>query len=207
MVARGALFPMDGPVTDVTGSHLRARDYEVRDIPVSLARQLCRWEHYTRGGSNSATFCHGLVHRETNRTDGAAWWIPPTKDAAAAVFPEGEWTRVLCLHRLVVMPGVPTNGASFLLGRSIRLVRRSGRWDCLVTYADEGEGHTGAIYLATNWEPRGVTARESRWVDPQTGRHVARKAGQKTRRRSEMRALGYEEIEPTRKLRFRMVLR
>lgn len=33
----------------------------------------------------------------------------------------------------------------------MRLLGRDGRWSLLVTYADERQGHSGAIYKATNW--------------------------------------------------------
>ena len=53
---------------------------------------------------------------------GVAQWLPPTRVAAESVNKE-NWQRVLSLTRLAVHPLVPTNGASFLLGRSIRIIR------------------------------------------------------------------------------------
>lgn len=66
------------------------------------------------------------------------------------------------------------------------------RWPCLVTYADEWQGHTGTIYRATNWQYVGLTKPEATFVH--NGRMVARKAGPKTRTRSEMEAMGAEMV-------------
>lgn len=121
-----------------------------------------------------------------------------------ATYPD-NWRGVLSLHRLVVHPTVPTNGASFLISQSIRLVRQDKRWECLVTYADQGRGHTGAIYKATNWEYVGVTAKHAQWVDPTTGRYVA-KLSTRTRTKKEMEELGYEVIGRFAKHKYRMVL-
>lgn len=124
--------------------------------------------------------------------------MPPTRVAAEAVSP--DWQRVLTLSRLVIMPAVPTN-AAFLLGRSVDLIRRDGRYRTLVTYADEGQGHTGAIYRATNWRYTGTRDGDPVWIDA-AGRQVARKAGPVSRTAAQMTALGYRNTGRTRKHRF-----
>ena len=121
-----------------------------------------------------------------NECWGIAWWIPPTKSAALATFPE-NWQGVLALSRLVIVPGVPKNACSFLLSKSMKLINRR-RWPCLVTYADEWQGHVGTIYKATNWRYAGKTKPEPVFV--LNGRMVARKAGPKTRTKAQMLALG-----------------
>jgi hypothetical protein len=100
---------------------------------------------------------------------------------------------------------VPKNGASFLLSRSVRLIRASGEWDVLTTYADEWQGHLGTMYLAANWEYVGKTKPERVYV--KDGRMVARKAGPRTRKHSEMLALGAECVGAHAKHKFRLVLR
>lgn len=186
------------------GTHLQKANYLVTTIPLALCQVLVRLYHYSGGGANTATFRHGLMDRVTGECVGAAWWIPPTKSAAQASW-DGDWKRVLSLHRLVVKPNMPTNAASFLIGRSIRLIRQDGRWGCLVTYADTGQGHLGGIYRATNWEYVGLTTPEAQWVDS-TGRFVARKAGPKTRTKGEMQELGYRLLGRYSKHKYRMIL-
>ena len=187
-------------------THLKASDYFVDTIPMADARRLVEKFHYSKGGSNTATFRHGLFHVDDPENPlGVAWWIPPTKSAALATYPE-DWKAVLALSRLAIDPRVPTNGASFLLGRSEKLIRKDPRWKCLVTYADTWQGHTGAIYKATNWTYIGNTHPESVWVDPKSGRMVARKAGPKTRTQEQMLELGYEKLGRFSKHKFVKIL-
>lgn len=186
---------------------LHRADWIVDTLDLGQARSLVERLHYAEGGSNTATFRHGLYRREEWPLYplGAAWWIPPTKLAAIATFPEGDWRRVLALSRFVLDPTVPKNGASFLLARSTRLVKRSAAWDCLVTYADEWQGHTGTMYRASGWQYVGLTKPERVYV--LDGRMVARKAGPKTRTHGEMLALGAECVGAFPKHKFRKVIR
>ena len=170
---------------------------------LAQARELVEKHHYSRGSANTATFRHGLFSRGDYPlvVSGCALWIPPTRRAAEAST-DGDWRRVLALSRLAIDPSVPTNGASFLLSRSIKAIRASGAWDTLVTYADEWQGHTGAIYLATGWDYVGDTAAERTYVVD--GRMVARKAGPKTRTHQEMLELGAVMVGSFSKRKFTM---
>jgi hypothetical protein len=176
-------------------------------IGLDQADELVTRLHYAAGGPNTATYRHGLFRREAWPfvVSGAAWWIPPTRNAAHATFPEGDWQRVLALSRFVLEPDVPTNGASYLLARSTRLIEREGAWDCLVTYADEWQGHVGTIYRAAGWEYVGLTRPERVYV--LNGAMIARKAGPHTRTHAEMLALGAECVGAFPKHKFRKVLR
>lgn len=162
--------------------------FSVADAPLKDAQAMVVAHHYAKGGSNTAVYVHGL-YRMDGMLVGVAWWLPPTRVAAESVNRE-EWKRVLSLTRLVILPDEPVNAASFLIGRSIRLIRAEKRFVSLVTYADESQGHTGSIYRATNWTYVGRTGPYPRWVDPKTGRQVACKAT-KNRTKAQMLALGY----------------
>lgn len=181
---------------------LRSEDWLVRPIDPMIGRALIARYHYAGGASNTVTACHGLVERASGIARGVAWWIPPTRGAAAAHWSDPE--EVLSLSRLVILPGVPTNAATFLLTRSARLL--PVRWKCLVTYADTERGHTGGIYRAAGWEDRGLSVRTPVWVDGQ-GRRVANKAGPTTRRIGEMAELGYVFLGHFAKHRFRLIRR
>jgi len=181
---------------------LRKSEWNVRTVGLGVAQELVRRYHYSGGGANTATYRHGLFRNDGQECVGVAWWIPPTKSAANATWPD-DWKRVLCLTRLAIAPEVPGNAASFLLGKSMKLIDRK-RWPCLVTYADEMQGHTGAIYRATNWEYCGMTAKEATWF--KNGRMVARKAGPKTRTRDEMLEMGCQMVGRFAKHKFRHVV-
>lgn len=189
---------------------VRKHDWMVDTASLKQVRELVADLHYAGGSSNTATFRHGLFRRSEWPLvlSGAAQWIPPTRGAAEATLRQlelvGDWRRVLALSRLVVAPDVPTNGASFLLGRSIRLIRATRAWDVLVTYADERQGHTGAIYRATNWRYIGESIADS-WI--LNGKQLTRKAGPRTRTREEMIGLGAIELDPAIKHKFAIVLR
>lgn len=188
-------------------SQLRCEDWMIDTLGLDQALLLVTRLHYAGGGANTATFRHGLYRREEWPWTplGVAWWIPPTRAAAEATFPEGDWRRVLALSRFVLDPSVPKNGASFLLARSTRLVKQSGAWDCLVTYADEWQGHVGTMYRAAGWEYVGLTKPERVYVH--AGRMVARKAGPKTRTHADMLEMGAECVGAFAKHKFRKVLR
>lgn len=167
--------------------HLDKRDYEVADCAHAEAIELVSKYHYARGGANTSVYRHGLFHVERGMV-GVALWMPPTKVCAQSV--HDDWRGVLCLSRLVVAPGEPTNSASYLLGRSMRLIKADGRFHSLVTYADEWQGHRGQIYRATNWTYVGAKKRGPVYVDD-NNRMVCRKAGPKSRTHEQMIALGY----------------
>lgn len=170
------------------------RDFKKQDwmvAPASLqdARTLVALFHYARGGSNTAVFVHGLYARSSGHLKGIAWWLPPTRVACESVN-RSQWTRVLALTRMVMMPDVPRNACSFLLARAVDQIKQDGRFISLVTYADESQGHTGAVYRAANWTYVGRTGPYPRWIDPKTGQQVAVKATN-NRRVAEMLAKGY----------------
>ena len=171
----------------------RAKDYEVMDIPHDRAKRFIEREHYSRGCSNTQVYGHGLYLKNPGGLDllGVAMWLPPTRVACESVN-KAEWKRVLSLTRLAIHPLVPTNGASFLLGQAMRRIQKDGRFCSLVTYADESQGHTGAIYRATNWEYVGRTGPYPRWENSE-GRQVAPKATT-NRTKAQMEALGHRKV-------------
>lgn len=169
----------------------RKTDWIVRPAPLTEGQMMVREHHYAKGGSNTAVYMHGLYRKSDDRLSGVAWWLPPTRVACESVNKE-NWKKVISLTRLVVLPDVPHNAASFLIGRSVRLIKQDGRFVSLVTYADDYMGHTGIIYRATNWEYVGRTGPYPKWVDAQ-GRQIAQKATV-NRVKSKMLELGHRHI-------------
>lgn len=169
---------------------LRRGEWMTRTIDHDLAVEAIEEWHYAQGAPNTSVVRTGLFKvKDPYCLLGVAMWIPPTKPAAASVAGR-EWRNVLCLTRLVIEPTVPTNGASFLLGASMRAVDRA-RYPWLLTYADSSQGHTGAIYRATNWTYLGPWDAGDTWVN-ESGEQRGRKRGGRTLVVDEMRALGFE---------------
>lgn len=184
--------------------HLRASDYEVRPVLLKEGRAFIMEYHYSKGCSNTAVYVHGLFRKGSDILLGVAQWLPPTRVAAESVNRD-QWKRVLSLTRLAVHPDVPTNGASFLMGRSIKMIKAEGKWVSLVTYADEFMGHSGQIYRATNWQYVGFMKGSPRWED-ESGRQIARKSTV-SRNNAQMRELGYRMVGTFGKHKFVMHLR
>lgn len=168
----------------------RKEEWFVASLDLSVARSLVEQFHYARGGSNTAVYVHGLFHRQFGYVGGLVWWIPPTRVAAESVNRE-SWQKVLALSRMVIIPGMPKNAASFLLSRSVKMIANEGRFVSLVTYADESQGHTGHVYRASNWRYVGRTGPYPRWLSSE-GKQVATQAT-KTRTKAEMLALGHRQ--------------
>ncbi len=166
----------------------KADEWEVKPAPLQEGRALVAAHHYSKGGSNTAVYMHGLYNKHDGQLYGVARWLPPTRVACESVN-KADWKRVLSLTRLAILPEVPQNAATFLMGRSIRLIRKEGRFVSLVTYADESQGHAGTIYKASNWTYIGRTGPYPRWLD-KAGRQVAAKATV-NRTKAEMEALGH----------------
>lgn len=178
----------------------RRSDYTFTQIPHALGALFIREYHYARGCSKTGVMYGAL---RAGFLVGVAQWLPPTKGCARAV--HNDWKRVLSLTRLAVHPDEPQNVASMLIAAAIRWLRASKRWVALVTFADESQGHTGAIYRATNWIDRGISGRYENWVDVE-GRQVSTKCGPKSRTRAQMQALGYRSQGRFAKRRFTMDL-
>jgi len=194
------------------GVIVRAGDWQVQSVPThGEVLRFLRSHHYARGGPNTSTYRHGMYRADpavapfVGELVGVALWIPPTRGAAEAALVKAgadpaEWREVLSLSRLAIAAKVGTNGASFLLGRSMRLIDRT-RWPWLLTYADRNHGHTGAIYRATNWTDQGEVAAGDVWTTPD-GAQRGRKRGGRTLLAAEMTAAGLVRSHSSVKRRF-----
>ncbi len=201
IVTMQAVPPLEGGAIPTSPLQLSKHEWRVENLPLETARHLVKDYHYSRGASNTATYLHGLFPKDWHwyaQAVGCAWWIPPTKTAARAQAGD-DWQGVLALSRLVIQPNTPKNAASFLLSKSMFLIDRE-RWPVLVTYADEWQGHTGAIYRATGWQYDGLTGPQPTYV--KNGVMIARKRGNITRTHAGMIDIGAEFIGKFRKHRF-----
>lgn len=87
-----------------------------------------------------------------------------------------EWRgEIMELNRLVITTDTK-NAASFLVGSAIR---RLGKVP-LVSYADQGAGHVGYIYQATNWNYAGES--KPRTDIDSGGKHARHHAGDPSKR-------------------------
>jgi len=182
-------------------------DYVVVPDTHAHVAALVRILHYSKGTANTSVHAHSMIRKSDGVVVGGALWMPPTRVAAESVTPAGaDWRGVLNLSRLVVAPDEPKNAAGILLSGSLRLVAEDERWHTAVTWADTGQGHKGTIYKATNWVEVGEGTPKAVWGD-KDGKMVAIKQASRTRTAAEMRALGYEVLYTSRKIKFAFDLR
>jgi hypothetical protein len=181
-------------------SHLRAADWYVTACEQREAVAFIEATHYAGGAPNTSVARHALRHIGDGLVIyGVALWLPPTRVAAESVNranPRG----VLALSRFCIAEGVPTNGASFLLGHSMKMIDRL-KWPTLLTYADTYYGHTGAIYKATNWTCLGEMPGCDAWANAE-GQRRGRKRGPVNLSVAEMEAAGFHRLPKMPKIKF-----
>jgi hypothetical protein len=121
-------------------------------------------------------------------------------DAVAAVvysIPPTRWSKpVLELSRLVRRDDTKPP-LSWLIGMSIRTIRRKHVADLLVSFADHQQGHTGVVYRSANWRYHGKRADSVEGVSVDglfvPGRSANSRWG--TRSVSKLREMGIEAVE------------
>lgn len=135
-----------------------APGYDLRPVGLLEIIPLIRAHHaYGSIGSN-ATYAFAVF--EAGLPVAGYVWQPPPPGAARSVAPEAPYA-VLALSRMVAVPRTERllNHVSKPLRAQMRQHIDRTRWPVLITYSDEGEGHTGHVYRCSGWQP---TRREKR---------------------------------------------
>ena len=65
------------------------------------------------------------------------------------------------LNRLVVNDGLPKNTLSYFVSKCLKLLPKPS---CIVSYADQNQGHNGYIYQATNWIYTGLSTPKHKYI-------------------------------------------
>lgn len=122
----------------------------VREIGRDIASYIIANKHY-KGSLGIAWESYGLFRGDTLL--GVVVYGQPSPPIQKYAFRDRDF-RLYELTRLVVDEGV-TNGASRLVGRSLKMLKESP--NAVVSYADSAMGHCGIVYQATNWLYTGAT--------------------------------------------------
>lgn len=135
-----------------------AQNFDLRAVSVADVRDLFARFHGYGGCGRIATYAFAVF--EQGLPVAAYLWQPPAPAAARAVAPH-EPAMVLALSRMVAVPKTQRElrHISKPLRRQMRSAIDRTRWPVLVTYSDEGQGHTGHVYKCSGWQP---TARSVR---------------------------------------------
>lgn len=144
--------------------------FDLVRCPLSAVRDLVERHHGYGSMGNTATYAFAV--REGDRVVAAYAWQPPAPGAARSVCPE-EPGGVLALSRMVAVPRAERALAHVskpLRAQAKTLIDR-GRWPVLITYSDEGQGHTGYVYACAGWT-KTLRSRAQVWLDSE-GRRVS----------------------------------
>jgi len=94
--------------------------------------------------------CEGVV----------AYGTPSSSPLRKGVCGTERADKVLELNRLCINSTAPKNTASFLIGRTLRMLPKDA---IIVSYSDTSVGHVGYVYQATNWVYTGLSAKRTDW--------------------------------------------
>lgn len=118
----------------------------------------CTKKHYAKRVP-SISYAFGLYIDSVLRGV-VSYGTPASSTLLSGVCGEEHKHKVIELNRLVLEEGCPKNSASFLVGRSLRLLPKDS---IVVSYADTAQGHVGYIYQACNFVYTGLS---SAFLDP-----------------------------------------
>lgn len=119
-------------------------------MTISDVRHLFEKHHGYAGVGRIAVYAWAVF--EDGDPIAAYLWQPPPPGAAVNVCPEAP-QGVLALSRMVAVPRSERvlRHVSTPLRRQMRVLIDRTRWPVLVTYSDEGQGHTGHVYKCSGW--------------------------------------------------------
>jgi hypothetical protein len=184
----------------------KAPRFEVYDTTIAIVRALCEKFHGYEGSGDVAVYAFGVLENgpigpvDVVRPNGlrvvmATAWQPPPPGAAKSVCPEAP-QGVLALSRMVAVPrddrelqhiSKPLRWQM----RDARAIDRT-RWPVLVTYSDEGQGHTGHVYKCSGWQK--TTRRRVRIFEDENGVRSSSYANGASGKRG-LRAVGHTWIQ------------
>lgn len=125
---------------------------DLRPISMQQVAALCAAHHGYGSAGNVAAYAFGVF--EGSRIVAAYAWQPPPRGVALAVAREAPHA-VLSLSRMVAVPKTERHLKHVSKPLREQMKRRIDRtrWPVLVTFSDEGQGHTGYVYACSGWTP------------------------------------------------------
>lgn len=137
----------------------KAKDvFSIKLIDKSQAYDFIRMYHYLKGAKFFSKFAYGLFYKPTDELVGVATFSNPQGISAMKGWfsLDNQDQSVLELSRLAVIPSLNhTNATSYLLGNSIKLLKKDGI-RAVITLATS-DRHVGSIYQVCNFKYYGLT--------------------------------------------------
>lgn len=126
---------------------------EVRKIESRQAHDLILNKHYAQ---RLPSISYAFGYFENGEMLGALTVGKPASNSLCVGIAGKKWSsQIYELNRLIVVGETQGNALSYFVGKALRLLAETDV--VLVSYADEGAGHHGYIYQATNWHYTGKT--------------------------------------------------
>ena len=143
-------------------NNFKKKDYLIKRIDKSQAYEFIKKYHYLADAKFFAKFSFGLFKKGDEEILGVTTFSNPQGNVALKGWfglPNTDQT-VLELSRLCVLPNLNgTNATSFLLGTSIRLLKKENV-RAVITLADNSR-HSGSIYQVCNFTYYGLSTPKS----------------------------------------------
>lgn len=153
-------------MSKVEGKHYcDANKVSVAPIAKSIAKDMIIKKHYTHAWTMcrySLGIYHQLEEKDVFGNDQklvgvAVYGFPVGARASTSVCEGLTKDNILELTRLYVDDGYGSNIESCALGKTFQWIKQNDKnIKVLLSYADNGQGHLGGIYKATNWLYQGL---------------------------------------------------
>lgn len=133
--------------------------FEIKEIDKTTSYEFIRKYHYLGDAKFFCAQAFGLFYRKTNELVGCATYSQPQGIVALKSWfgMDNKTTNIYELSRLCMLPILNgTNATSFLLGGSIKQLKKQGVVRAIITLADSSR-HVGSIYQVCNFKYYGLT--------------------------------------------------
>lgn len=151
---------MERWLEDFKERKVKAKDvFYIREINKNTAYDYVMRYHYLGKAKFFATQCFGLYQKQDNELVGvAAYSLPQGISTLKSWFNlDNDTKNIYELSRLCLFPPLNgTNATSYLLGGSIRMLKKQGYVRAIITLAS-ADRHVGSIYQVCNFKYYGVT--------------------------------------------------
>lgn len=107
----------------------------------------------------SISYAYGL-YRNDELLGIVTYGSPPSQSLCRGICGNEYSKFVVELNRLVINSTAPKNSASYLVGRSLKMLPRDS---IIVSYADTSMEHIGKIYQASNFIYTGLSDKRTEW--------------------------------------------
>ncbi len=151
-------------------------------IPFQEGRKFVETHHYS-GSIGTCRLMAGLFYKpspfEKEFLGGVAIIGNPIQPQAIRTYFDGLDSQLgVEMNRLVLLDSVPFNGESFLIGKTLRMLKRKqpelrgclSYCDPVPLYAEDGsirkKGHVGTVYRCTNAAFKGTSMPRTQYLDP-----------------------------------------